>query len=89
MLTLGFGITILNVALPTIAADLGATTADLQWMVNAYVLVFAGLMLSCGALGDRYGHRRSDAGRPGPVAAGSLLPGHFAAPNWSGYRSWT
>ena len=36
VLTLGFDITILNVALPTIAADLGVTTADLQWMVNAY-----------------------------------------------------
>ncbi|MDI9941789.1 MFS transporter, partial [Rhodococcus sp. IEGM 1351] len=59
VLTIGFDITILNVALPTISADLGADTADLQWMVNAYVLVFAGLMLPCGALGDRYGHRRS------------------------------
>ncbi|CDZ89525.1 MFS transporter [Rhodococcus ruber] len=58
VLTLGFDITILNVALPTIATDLSASTSALQWMVNAYVLVMAGLMLTCGALGDRYGRKR-------------------------------
>ncbi len=56
-----FGVTldnmILNVALPTLAADLGATASQLQWMVNAYVLVFAGLLLVAGALSDRYGRR--------------------------------
>ncbi len=57
VLTLGFDITIMNVALPTIATDLSAGTDALQWMVNAYVLVLAGLMLVCGALGDRYGRR--------------------------------
>jgi MFS family permease len=51
--------TILNVALPTLAADLGASTSDLQWIVDAYVLVFAGLLLTAGSLGDRYGRRRS------------------------------
>jgi EmrB/QacA subfamily drug resistance transporter len=50
--------TILNVALPTLAADLEATAAQLQWMVNAYILVFAGLLLVAGALSDRYGRRR-------------------------------
>ncbi|MEU0350912.1 DHA2 family efflux MFS transporter permease subunit [Streptomyces sp. NPDC006237] len=58
VLTLGFDITIMNVALPTIATDLSAGTDALQWMVNAYVLVLAGLMLACGALGDRYGRKR-------------------------------
>ncbi|MCZ7379896.1 MFS transporter [Micromonospora sp. WMMC250] len=57
-LTLGFDITILNVALPTIAGELSAGTDVLQWIVNAYVLVLAGLMLTCGALGDRYGRKR-------------------------------
>ena len=58
VLTLGFDITIMNVALPTIATELEVGTNGLQWMVNAYVLVIAGLMLTCGALGDRYGRKR-------------------------------
>lgn len=58
VLTLGFDITIMNVALPTIATELEVGTDSLQWMVNAYVLVIAGLMLTCGALGDRYGRKR-------------------------------
>ncbi|ADU09697.1 MFS transporter [Micromonospora aurantiaca] len=56
--TLGFDITIMNVALPTIASALDVGTSGLQWMVNAYVLVLAGLMLTCGALGDRWGRRK-------------------------------
>ncbi|WP_300642058.1 MFS transporter [Nocardioides sp.] len=59
VLTLGFDITIMNVALPTIATELQVGTDALQWMVNAYVLVIAGLMLTCGALGDRYGRKRA------------------------------
>ncbi len=51
--------TILNVALPTLVHDLDASTSDLQWIVDSYVLVFAGLLLSAGSLGDRYGRRRS------------------------------
>ena len=58
VLTLGFDITIMNVALPTIATELDVGTDGLQWMVNAYILVIAGLMLTCGALGDRYGRKR-------------------------------
>lgn len=57
-LTLGFDITILNVALPTIASALQVGTSELQWIVNAYVLVLAGLMLTCGVLGDRWGRKR-------------------------------
>src|SRR5262245_32452167 len=51
--------TILNVALPTLVDKLDASTSDLQWIVDSYVLVFAGLLLSAGSLGDRYGRRRS------------------------------
>ena len=51
--------TILNVALPTLVHDLDASTSDLQWIVDSYVLVFAGLLLTAGSLGDRYGRRRS------------------------------
>lgn len=49
--------TIVNVALPTIQRDLGATGSELQWIVDAYVLVFAGLLLTMGSLGDRYGRK--------------------------------
>jgi EmrB/QacA subfamily drug resistance transporter len=48
---------ILNVALPTIQDDLNATSSDLQWIVDSYTLVFAGLLLTAGALGDKFGRR--------------------------------
>jgi len=48
---------ILNVALPTIQDDLNATASDLQWIVDSYTLVFAGLLLTAGALGDKFGRR--------------------------------
>src|SRR5689334_12757434 len=47
----------LNVALPTLATDLHAGSSSLQWIVDAYSLVFAGLLLTAGSLGDRYGRR--------------------------------
>jgi EmrB/QacA subfamily drug resistance transporter len=49
--------TILNVAIPTIVRDLDATNSQLQWMVDSYTLVFAGLLLTAGSLGDRFGRR--------------------------------
>ena len=49
--------TIVNVALPTLATELGATTSQLQWIVDAYVLVFAGLLMAAGSLGDRLGRK--------------------------------
>jgi MFS family permease len=49
--------TIVNVALPTLSRDLDADTAQLQWIVDAYTLVIAGLLLSAGSLSDRYGRR--------------------------------
>src|SRR5262245_13637206 len=58
LLTLGLDGTILNVALPTLARSLGAGTDGLQWMVDAYILVFAGLLIPLGALGDRVGRKR-------------------------------
>ncbi|AXL49155.1 MFS transporter [Paraburkholderia caffeinilytica] len=51
-------VTIVNIALPKIGANLHANVAGLQWVVDAYTLVFAVLMLSAGALGDRLGARR-------------------------------
>ncbi|MDP9649006.1 MFS transporter [Paraburkholderia caledonica] len=51
-------VTIVNIALPEIGANLHANVAGLQWVVDAYTLAFAVLMLSAGALGDRFGARR-------------------------------
>ncbi|MGI9120607.1 MAG: MFS transporter [Acidimicrobiales bacterium] len=51
------GNTVLNVALPTLVTELGATSTQLQWMVDSYALVFSGLLLTGGALGDRFGRK--------------------------------
>lgn len=59
LVVIGMDNTILNVALPTLARDLGASASQLQWMVDSYVLVFAGLLLTMGALGDRFGRKRA------------------------------
>jgi MFS family permease len=50
--------TVLNVALPTLVRDLHATDSELQWIVDAYVMVFAGLLLVMGSLADRIGRKR-------------------------------
>jgi MFS family permease len=65
--------TIVNVALPTMSRDLGASTQGLQWIVDAYTLVFAGMLLVFGHLGDRHGRRR--ALQAGGLA---LMTGGFA-----------
>src|SRR5256886_9027096 len=57
VLVIGCDTTILNVALPTLGGAIHATNSQLQWIVDAYVLVFAGLLLPAGALGDRYGRK--------------------------------
>ena len=51
--------TIVNVALPSLAVELGASTRQLQWIVDAYLLVFTGLLLAAGGLGDRFGRKRA------------------------------
>jgi MFS transporter, DHA2 family, methylenomycin A resistance protein len=50
--------TVVNVALPALGRDLGGGVSSLQWVVDGYTLVFAGLLLSAGSLGDRLGGRR-------------------------------
>lgn len=57
LVIIGLDNTILNVALPTLVTELQATASELQWIVDAYVLVFAGLLLTMGALGDRFGRK--------------------------------
>ncbi len=62
---------ILNVALPTIVRDLGASGSDLQWILDSYIIVFASLLLIAGALGDKYG-------RKGALTVGLILFGAFS-----------
>ncbi len=73
--------TILNVALPSLARSLEASERQLQWMVDAYILVFAGLMLTAGSTGDRFGRRTA-------LAAGLAVFGSASAwAAWSGSPS--
>lgn len=59
----GMAITILNVAIPDLVRELGADARDLQWIFAAYGIVFSGLVVTCGAAGDRFGRKRVlDAG---------------------------
>lgn len=58
LLVVIMGNTILNVALPTLQRDLGATQGELQWAIDAYILVFAGLLFTWGVVGDRIGRRK-------------------------------
>jgi EmrB/QacA subfamily drug resistance transporter len=64
--------TIVNVALPTLVRDLGTRISDLQWVVDAYTLVFAGLLLTAGSLGDRFG-------RKGALTLGLVIFGSASA----------
>src|SRR5215210_4692441 len=68
LLVISLDNTILNVALPTIERDLDAGSGQLQWIVDSYTLVFAGLLLTMGALGDRFSRR-------GALAAGLVIFG--------------
>jgi EmrB/QacA subfamily drug resistance transporter len=65
--------TILNTALPTLARVLHAGTSSLQWITDAYTLCFAALLIPAGALGDRYGRRRSLLGGLAVFALGSVV----------------
>jgi MFS family permease len=58
VLVVGLDLTVLNLALPTIANDLHASTSDLQWFSDAYSLVLAAAMLPAGLLGDRFGRKK-------------------------------
>jgi DHA2 family multidrug resistance protein-like MFS transporter len=58
LMTVGLDLTILNVALPTLATELQASTGQLQWFADAYNLVLAAALLPAGLLGDRFGRKR-------------------------------
>jgi len=59
VLVIGLDNMVLNVAIPTLQGELGATSSELIWMVDAYIVVFASLLLAAGSLGDRFGRRRA------------------------------
>lgn len=59
VLVISFDMTVLNVALPTLASRLDADTGQQQWIVDSYTVVFAALMLPAGLIGDRFGRRRT------------------------------
>ncbi len=72
MLTIGLDMTVLTVALPTLAVDLNANTGALQWFSTAYTLALAAVMLPAGALGDRYGRKKLLLGALALFGAASL-----------------
>lgn len=74
-LMLMLDVTVMNVALPRIRADLGFSPAGLSWVMNAYTLVFGGLLLLGGRLGDLYGRRRVFLIGVGVFTAASLAGG--------------
>src|SRR6266480_3797659 len=70
---------VVAVVLPTIARDLGASFADVEWVVSTYVLCFAALLLPAGSIADRFGRRKVFLGGIGLFALASLMCG--AAPS--------
>jgi EmrB/QacA subfamily drug resistance transporter len=72
LIVIGVDNTILNVALPSIVRDLHAQGSQLQWIIDAYTIVFAGLLLTAGSLGDRLG-------RKGALTTGLVLFAVFSA----------
>jgi EmrB/QacA subfamily drug resistance transporter len=73
LLTISLNTTVLNVSMPVIARALDASTADLQWLVDAYILVFSALLLAMGSLSDRFGRKRFLVSGVVVFAACSLL----------------
>jgi DHA2 family methylenomycin A resistance protein-like MFS transporter len=73
-------VTVVNVALPRLRADLGAGVDSLQWIVDGYAVALASLMLPCGDLGDRHGHKRVVLAGLAAFGAGSLAAGLAPGP---------
>src|SRR6476646_4427162 len=75
MLMIVLDVTVVNVALPTIQDDLGFSTSNLAWVVNAYLIAFGGLLLLAGRFGDLIGQRRIFLFGLGVFTVASLLCG--------------
>ncbi len=67
--------TVLNVAIPSLTGELGASTSDIQWMINAYSLVQSGLLLTAGNAADRYGRKKMLLAGLALFGTGSLAAG--------------
>ena len=80
LLVISVGNTILNVGLPTIQEELDAGSSELQWIVDSYMLLYAGLLLAAGTLGDRFGRRRALVSGLVVFAAGSVLAAKTTRP---------
>jgi EmrB/QacA subfamily drug resistance transporter len=80
LLVVGLDVTVLNVALTRIATALSASTTQLQWIVNSYVLTFAVLMVPAGVLGDRYGRGKVLAAGLSVFAVASAVGAWVTAP---------
>jgi len=80
-LIINIDITIVNVTLPSLVRELGATTTNLQWVVDAYNLVFAALILAAGSLSDRIGRKGVLLAGLGVFAAGSLAGSFCRTPH--------
>src|SRR3954468_20451034 len=74
--------TIVNVALPSIHRHLGASLSQLQWIVDAYTIVLATLLILCGSIADRIGRRRVFTVGLGLFSLGSLLCSTAPSPGW-------
>jgi EmrB/QacA subfamily drug resistance transporter len=81
LLLISLDTTVLNVALPSIVRSIGASSSQLQWMVDAYAVVFAGLLLSLGALGDRVGRKWVFMAGLVVFASGSALAAWSGSPD--------
>lgn len=77
--------TILNVAVPTLVREMDASTSELQWIIDSYTLVFAGILLTAGSLGDRFGRKGALQvglvifGIGSALSAFATTPGHLIA----------
>src|SRR5204862_722723 len=74
--------TIVNVALPSIHDSLGASLTQLQWIIDAYTVVLASLLILCGSLADRIGRKRVFSVGLGLFSLGSLLCSAAPSPGW-------
>ena len=74
--------TVVNVALPSIQADLGFSAANLQWVINSYTLIFGGFLLLGGRAGDLFGRRRLFLAGVAIFSFASLLNGLATSDTW-------
>jgi len=82
VLAVGLDVTVLSVALPTLAVSLKASESDLQWFSSGYALTLAAGMLPAGVLGDRFGRKRILLGALMLFAGGSIACAYAPNPGW-------